>query len=329
MRPHRQRARLHGIALTALLAAPSAQAAGTGLAFISNEKGNTVVVLDPRTDTIVRSIDVCGRPRDMEWNADRTRIYVACGDDDEIGIVDVGSMKQVDAIRHVADPEAFEIDAAQRYLYVSNEEDAALSVIDLEQRAIVAMIESGEEPEGVLLTTNGKRIWLTAEASNLVHVIDVEHREPVADILVGTRPRRLVVPPDEREVWVSCELAGRVDIIDPESFAVKESVSFLPRGFRQEEVTPVDLVMARDGKTAYVALGRANHVAVVDVASREVRKYILVGQRPWGLTLSQDERRLYVSNGLSDDISIIDTGSLRTLRSVPVGLVPYKVLIDG
>jgi YVTN family beta-propeller protein len=83
-----------------------------------------------------------------------------------------------------------------------------------------------------------------------------------------------------------------------------------------------------DGTRAYVALGRANHVAVVDVKARKVVEYVLVGKRPWGLALTHDEKRLYVANGLSDDISIIDTDSLRVLTSIPVGLVPYGILID-
>ena len=93
-------------------------------------------------------------------------------------------------------------------------------------------------------------------------------------------------------------------------------------------MTPVDLVMSRDGKRAYVALGRANHVAVVDVPGRKVLDYILVGRRPWGLRLTKDERKLYVGNGLSDDLSIIDTGTGRVIRSVPVGRVPYAIVVD-
>ena len=42
--------------------------------------------------------------------------------------------------------------------------------------------------------------------------------------------------------------------------------------------------MTKDGKTAYVTLGHAAHVAVVDVATRKVQGYILVGKRSWGLT---------------------------------------------
>ena len=79
---------------------------------------------------------------------------------------------------------------------------------------------------------------------------------------------------------------------------------------------------------AYVALGRANHVAVVEPKSRKVLDYILVGKRAWGLALTDDERLLYVANGLSDDVTIIDTASLKPVKSVPVGLVPYGILID-
>jgi YVTN family beta-propeller protein len=69
-------------------------------------------------------------------------------------------------------------------------------------------------------------------------------------------------------------------------------------------------------------------VAVVDVATRKVIDYVLVGRRPWGLRLTKDERKLYVTNGLSDDVSIIDTASARVVKSVPVGRVPYAVLVD-
>ena len=59
---------------------------------------------------------------------------------------------------------------------------------------------------------------------------------------------------------------------------------------RKTDVTPVGLVMTKDGKTAYVTLGHAAHVAVVDVPTRKVTSYILVGKRSWGITLSRDEQ---------------------------------------
>jgi YVTN family beta-propeller protein len=148
------------------------------------------------------------------------------------------------------------------------------------------------------------------------------------DLVVGTRPRRFAATPDGRELWVSAELSGDVYIIDREKFAVAGRVEFLPPGMRKSDVTPVGLTMTRDGKIAYVTLGHAPHVAVVDVATRKVRGYILVGRRPWGITLSRDEKTLYVANGFGDDITIIDVGSRTSLVSIPVGRVPWGVAVD-
>jgi len=311
----------------ALILPVSVAAKNTGLIFISNEKSSTITVLDG-SGKVVRSFETCARPRGMHFSADRTQFYVGCADDSLIAIYDVITQKLVGRIRGVEEPETFDLHPNGRHLYISNEEDAAATVFDVETGKFVAEYETGEEPEGVLITPDGKRVFVASEAANLVHVIDVESRQVIKDVLVDTRPRRFALTPDGRELWVSAELAGIVDIIDTQTLQIVGDITFLPTGFRREEVTPVDLLITRDGARAYVALGRANHVAVVDVARRVVLDYILVGKRAWGLALSNDEKKLYVANGLSDDISIIDTDRRAVITSVPVDMVPYGILID-
>ena len=100
------------------------------------------------------------------------------------------------------------------------------------------------------------------------------------------------------------------------------------RGMRKSDVTPVGLAMTRDGKTAYVTLGHAAHVAVVDVPSRKIASYILVGKRAWGITLSRDESKLFVANGFGDDVTIIDAKTRKATISIPVGRIPWGVVID-
>jgi YVTN family beta-propeller protein len=97
---------------------------------------------------------------------------------------------------------------------------------------------------------------------------------------------------------------------------------------RKYDVTPVGLVITRDGKTAFVTLGHAAHVALVDVPTRKVQGYILVGKRAWGIALSRDESRLFVANGFGDDVTVIDVRSRKAIVSVPVGRVPWGVVID-
>jgi PQQ-dependent catabolism-associated beta-propeller protein len=311
--------------ITVVLADPAR--AGSGLAFVANERDNTLTVLSPDFD-VVGTMETCARPRGMHFSADRAEFYVGCADDDMIAIYDTETRALVRRIRGVPAPETFDLHPDGRRLIVSNEEDATASVYDVNTGELLAEYETGEEPEGVQVTPDGRLVFVASEAANLVHVIDLDAGEVVADILVDTRPRRFALTPDGKELWVSAELAGIVNIIDVDTLKLTGDIPFLPTGFRPEQVTPVDLIITDDGAWAYVALGRANHVAVVDVPEREVIDYILVGKRAWGLALSADEATLYVANGLSDDVTIIDTASLKAVKSIPVGRVPYDILVD-
>ncbi len=97
---------------------------------------------------------------------------------------------------------------------------------------------------------------------------------------------------------------------------------------RKSDVTPVGLRMTKDGKTAYVTLGHAAHVAIVDVPTRNVQGYILVGKRSWGFGMSRDEKTLYVASGFGDDVTVIDLKARKATLSIPVGRIPWGVVID-
>jgi YVTN family beta-propeller protein len=97
---------------------------------------------------------------------------------------------------------------------------------------------------------------------------------------------------------------------------------------RREAIQPVGINITRDGKTAFVALGPANRVAVVDGVTHQVTKYLLVGQRVWHMALTPDEKYLLSTNGVSNDISIIDVASLRVINTIQVGELPWGVTIS-
>ena len=315
------------LALAVLALPGGARAEGTGHIFVSNEKSNGLTVLSDKDYSLVGEIKTGRRPRGMEFSPDHKRLYVACGGADRIDVVDVATLMVVDKIGKIPDPETFDLDPSGARLYISNEESAELTVVDLASKKAVDHIKVGLEPEGVLLNHDATVVYVASEGSNLVHAIDVASGKRT-DIPVGTRPRRFALTPDGKQLWVSTELAGQVDVIDTAKNTVIDKIDFLPPGMRKEDVSPVALAIDRAGKTAFVTLGRANHVGVVDVASRKVTGYILVGHRPWGITFSKDQKRLFVANGGSDDISVIDAAQRKVLKSIPVGHYPYGVAID-
>ena len=316
------------ICIAAMFIAPQMLVAkDSGQIFVTNEKSSTITVLNLKHE-VIESFPVCSRPRGIKFTADHNGFFVACGDDDTIAIYDIKTRKIIKRFRDIPDPETFDLHPDGKHLFASNENDAFVSEIDVDTGETVAKFETGEEPEGILVTPDGKLVFATSEAGNVVHVLDPAKKTVLKTLLVGNRPRRFALTPDGKELWVSAEVSGIVDIIDVATLTNIARVDFLPPGMRHEQVTPVDLVITKDGLKAYVALGRADHVAVIDVKKRAVLDYVLVGKRPWGLALNHDDSELYVANGFSDDITVIDTATLTSVISVAVGRIPYGILID-
>ena len=116
-------------------------------------------------------------------------------------------------------------------------------------------------------------------------------------------------------------------VIDPKTRKIIAKISFEIPGVNQDAIQPVGVRITRDGKRAFVALGPANRVAVIDAATFKVERYLLVGQRVWQLAFTPDEKLLFTTNGTSNDVSVIDVEKLRVLRSIKVGRYPWGVVV--
>jgi PQQ-dependent catabolism-associated beta-propeller protein len=318
--------RLEFAALALAVLAGAAHAAGAGRLFVSSEKDNAIAIVDAAKLEVTASPVVCKRPRHMQLSPDRKLLYIACGDDQAVAVWDVAANKVVAKLDVGEDPEMFDLSPDGRMLYASNEEDSALTAFDLTSGKKAFEVKVGGEPEGVKVSPDGKLVYVTSEVAGVVHVVDVAGRKIVKNIPVGKRPRRLLLVGGE--LWVTNELDGGVSLIRVADNTVQGRIDFLPPGMRSEDVTPVGMALSPDGKTAYVGLGRANHVAVVDTASHKVKGYVLVGRRAWGLAVSRDGSRLYVANGLSDDMTVVDTAAMKGIRTIRVGRVPHTVVVD-
>ena len=304
--------------------------------YVACGDGDAIDVIDVARLELVDRIGPIGDPEAFEFSPDGETLYISLEDDAMLGILNLRTYfagreeKPELTVAEVTEGGGDDDDDDEEDGEGGEEDEDEEGEDDDNGVEIEGMstVEVGEEPEGILVSPDGKTVFVTSEVANMVHVVDTASASIRANIVAGNRPRRFALTPGGDSLWVTNELSGSVSVVDLDTMQVTDTVEFKPRGFRPEDVTPVGITMTGDGQTAFVALGRANHVAVVDVASRDVEDYILVGSRAWNTTLTRDESRLVVANGLSDDISVIDTATRRVVKSVPVGRVPYAVLID-
>ena len=65
------------IVLSLLMSAVGVPATGTGRVYVSNEKDNSISVLDRRTNKVMATIAVGRRPRDLKLSQDKRYLYVS------------------------------------------------------------------------------------------------------------------------------------------------------------------------------------------------------------------------------------------------------------
>ena len=314
--------------LLAFLTAMYLKSAYSDYIFVSNENSDSITILDEKNRKIIKSISTGGRPRDMKFSKDKTKLYIVVSEENHIAILNLNKLKITGYIKTGDDPEIFDISPNGKLLAVSNEDDNELTIIDLSTKKILKSIQNvGVEPEGVNFSPDGRYVYVTSEGTNSVIIIDPWKQKIINEILVGNRPRRGIFVNEGSEYWVSNELNGSVTIINTKNFEIIKTISFSVKGIKSQDITPVDFAYSKKLEKVFVTLGSANHVAVVNTKSHDVENNILVGSRVWGAALTRNDKELIVTNGNSDDISVIDLKKLVAISSIPVGKTPHTVRV--
>ncbi len=129
-------------------------------------------------------------------------------------------------------------------------------------------------------------------------------------------PWALEASADGRRVFAACEDARRVLVLDTQ----REAVASIPL-----DGGPRRLALSPDGATLAVSLGRENKIALVDVASRRVRRTLACPLAPEGLAFDADATRLFVARRLGRDVAVLDIPSGRMVKTLPAGEEPFAL----
>lgn len=305
----------------------SASVSSGEVAYISNEKSDTLTLIDVDSLSVVDTIDVGMRPRGIIFSRDYKYLYICASESDAVQVLDVATQKIIHNLPSGEDPEQFALHPNNRHLYIANEDSAVVTVVDTQERMVIAQIDVGIEPEGMAVSPDGKWVINTSETTNMLHWIDASTHELVDNTLVDQRPRHVEFSKDGKWVWASAEIGGTVAIVDTSTREITHKISFKIPGVHRDKIQPVGVKLTDDGQYAFIALGPANHVAVVNAKTYEVIDYLLVGRRVWQLAFANNQSLLFTTNGVSGDVSVIDVDDLKVIKTVKTDRYPWGVMI--
>jgi len=329
------------VAMVAPAITIAAQPAGYRI-LVTNERGGTLSVIDGVSRKVVSTVPLGKRPRGMKLSPDGKLLYVALSGSpiagpgvdakslppadkgaDGIGIVDMGTLKLVNILRGVSDPEQLAVSADGKRLYIASEDTGRGIILDAVTGKTIASLPVGEEPEGVTLSPDGKFVYMSSEEDHQITVIDTSTNKAVATFEVGLRPRFTEFSDDGAQAFVSGENDGTITVVNARTHKVQRTIK-LPG----EMTRPVGMAISHDGKKLYTVTGRGKNLLSVDIASGKVLATVEVGPRPWGVALSPDGATLFTANGNSNDVSVVDAATMKVVARIPVGDSPWGLIVQ-
>jgi YVTN family beta-propeller protein len=164
-----------------------------------------------------------------------------------------------------------------RTLFTTNIGSNSVSIIDVAgQPAKQTVVRVGGGPEGLDLSPDGRELWTAHSSDGGISVIDVASRKVVHTIDARTRrSNRLKFTRDGSLVLVSDLDAGEIVFLDARKRQVTRrlAVGRLAEG----------ILIAPDGRRAFVAVSGENRVAVIDLQKLDVVQTIATGEGPDGM----------------------------------------------
>src|SRR5665213_133493 len=228
-------------------------------AYVSNEKGNWVSVIDTDKMATIATVKTGQRPRGIEVSRDGKSVYAAVGE------VSVG-----------IEPEGMTVSPDSKTLVCTSETTSMVHFIDTTTREIVGNLLVGSRPRFSAYKSDGSELWVTSEIGGALAIIDPATRKLKQTVnfeISGLRseqiqPVGINITKDGKLGFVDLGPANRVAVVDGVTHTV---LKYLLVGQRvwHGAFTP-------DEKYLLVANGVSTDVSVIDVAAQKVIKSIPV-----------------------------------------------------
>ncbi|HEX4059271.1 MAG TPA: beta-propeller fold lactonase family protein [Galbitalea sp.] len=215
-----------------------------------------------------------------------------------------------------ANPQDAAIAANGQTAYVTTLDGETVDVIALSSLSVTSTIQLGQQAGAVKLTSSDHDLLVTEAQRNAVAVVDLGTEETSKTIAVGSDPIALATVPGTTKFVTSNYGSGTVTLADRSSGKSKQiAVGAKPWG----------IVVAPNGKFAYVAIQSSNSIAEIDLASATVTRTMPAGSRPAYLAMAPDGSGLYVADAGDGSVSTIDVGTGTLTNSVSVGGKPWGI----
>lgn len=317
------------------LAATLAVRAATVRIVQTNAAGDSVMLIDPVTNTVVGEIKGIEANHGAAVAPDGSRFYIT---NEAESTLDVADAKTLAVTRHIPltnHPNNVAVSKDGTRVYVAIVAGAgAVDVIDTTTLTRVKSIRTEGGIHNTYVTPDGRFVVAGSIAGKKINVIDQKTEEIVWTMPAddGVRPMAFETNADgsTKRIFVQLSNFNGFVTVDFATHKVVDTIK-LPELPAAEKVTeglqgsPAHgLAVSADGKTLAVLSKMNTRVYFFSLPDLKRLGESKVGHHPDWLTFTPDGTRVYVANAGSNSVSVVDVATRRELVQIPVGQVPKR-----
>jgi DNA-binding beta-propeller fold protein YncE len=173
--------------------------AGGRYALVSCEFAGGVIVVDLRTERVVKTIPLAAgaKPQDVKLSPDGRTFYIADMSLNGVWLIDAQTLRVIRFELTGAGAHGLYPSRNAKFLYVSNRMEGSISVISFATRRPVAKwwLPGGGSPDMGGLSANGRVLWLSGRSNGVVYAISTVTGHLLHEVKVDEGPHGLCVWP--------------------------------------------------------------------------------------------------------------------------------------
>lgn len=293
--------------------------------YSTNQNDNTVSVIDPISNEVVKTIAVGAEPRGLAVSPDGTQVWVCNTNAGTVSVISVASLAVTATIvLGNTNPNDIAFTPDGITAYVAEFKNDTVYPITVGTQAVGSPISVGDFPWDICITPDGLKAYVTNSSDDTVSVITVATNAVTATINVGSSPHGIAASPNSTYVYVTNKDDDSVSVITTASGLVTSTVS--PTGNR-----PFAAVVSPSGKLVYVA--NNNGVGTVTIISATTNAVVGtingIGDSPESIAVSADGSSVYVTNFGGTTVSTISALTNTVVNQVTTGNAPDGIAISS
>ncbi len=315
-------------------------------AFITEQGGGAVSVLDLSTRKVVARMPVEGKPAGIGMAHDGRFAYVTSPEGKFVSVIDTAARRVVRRIDMPDAPLGIAVDPNGAFLYVAGFYQPRLYKIDLSTSTIVGTLTIGASPSGVALTPDGATIVTADRDDNQISIIDVATFTRRAIVKVGKHPFGVTIDAVGKRAYTANVESDDVSVVDLAS--VMHGRRECPSPHPEDAHRCRSIATARSQRAVSKgegASGAARGTSFETLAAQAPQDEgessassplqgegpgvgalvatVPVGKRPYAVALAQGKG--FVTDQYGGTVSVFDLETLRPLKRIDVGEYPEGI----